>query len=189
MDLCWSVCLYTVSGLKTPRAASTCFRKSWSLLYPEIFLAWLCDSWRSVDPVIITFTFTGVRSVKSFTCFFLFSSASMNYPWKWIRTKLESYLANKTVCCGVRGGAAIRAFKSAFSSSSSAMRLKSKSSMLMKLYFQPRGLFLQLNPDVCAWISGHVHILGITLGWYHRNNGNCAAGPQNPSWYGGILER
>lgn len=41
-----------------------------------------------------------------------------------LKNKLQSYLTNQAVCCGVRGGAAIRAFEPAFSSSSSAMRLE-----------------------------------------------------------------
>lgn len=121
MRLSWCICLYRFSGLKTSEGAGLSFTL-------RFFLVWLCDCWRSVGPVIITFKFTGVKSVWQFHLF-LFSSSSMNYPWKWIRNKLEPYLANKTVCCGVRGGAAIRAFKSAFSSSSSATRLELKSSM------------------------------------------------------------
>lgn len=35
-------------------------------------------------------------------------------------------------------------------------------------------------------MSKDVDILGITLWWYHKNNGNFGAGPQNSSWYGGI---
>lgn len=46
--------------------------------------------------------------------------------WRLIRNKLNPYLTNETVCCGVRGGAAVRAFKSSFSSCSSAMWLQIK---------------------------------------------------------------
>lgn len=103
-----------------------------------------------------SFTYCTEHEVYLFTHFNRFISW---YPWRWIRSKLKPYLTNETVCCGVRGGAAIRAFKTSFSSCSSAMRLEIKVSMSIKDYFQPRVVF---NAD--KLVSLHWDLIPIHTG-------------------------